>query len=1543
MSRHTNSILAVFLVLAALWTAPASAVSGDGVSRPKPEYHQTNVAARRRAAASGTRSAYTGDSDVYWAENNRMRLYFHTRYSDEWYFSWNGSEAETSFRENFALWFDGRTSYGAHEWGEDGDATTVKLFGGGRNDEDNSCILDFRNALRVERSIRIAPGDGTYFKVCYKVTNITDQPIADVRFFELVDFDIPWTGEHGDDIGWYDSLTDFVWVKDESWFQNGFTGNRPSSHHSVNQYYYVIFEDAGDGVLDDNAESSYNDPGIGLQWDAGTLQPGQTWDLDVTFWFGQPNSLFAVAGPDRTARVGETVHFDGGASYASQGSITAYEWDLDGDGDYGDASGVTADRVYDTPGTRSVVLRVSDDRGNQAYDECRVTVLPAMYRDVAVTARIPIGGLDTDADSATAPHSASEEDGSLLISWQAGPMNVGMRKSFSYVTEVLAPVAGERRMVEEDCVVEYLDATVEGEAIPVSSSLGPAYVDVVSGFGIAVSADKDEYLPPETARLTTTVEVPAATATAEFAGRERLRDAAVSGADLDSVPGAAVVAAGSVSAELSFIVEAPASAVWRDLSFEAACPDGASVEVRTRGAATRRGLESAAFSEPSGISGAPVTSPQGRFLEARVTLLPNASGASPEFRSLSVSYATGGHRAVVRLVSPSGRTLDVASHDIPVSGCGGTSVFTDRWPSAGAESGEWRAVAELLGPVAADGVLASAADDFRILQEGLETIVSCSILPDRPRYCPGDTAALSAIVSNGSLRDTVSDLSATVTVTDPAGGEVLRETYLTGDIRAASADRRGFGLAVTPAMRTGTYTATLSVDANGGQVASSTATFLVVAEAEEGRGVSGSLSAAPQEVLRRTGTLVLHGEAVNTGASALAQVALVVRIHSMDGEYVSGEYRETASLQPGAPHTMTPWEVSGITLAPGVYPASLTAELTAPSGRAVEIPLDCTGFEVVNLAPVADFGGPRTVEAASATANPVTLSAAASSDANSTDADGRDDIVSYSWTVDGEPAGTGMERTFTLALGSHEVTLAATDSCGAVGTATASILVTDTVPPVIGGLTPGNGSFVNGLEVAATLHDAVSGVDWTTVDLRAGGSPLETAADQASGRVTASLPSGTEDGWVSLALSVRDLCGNASSAPEWRICIDRTPPAFALEAPAEDAFAPGAGAAISVDVSDALSGVVPASVRLYVDGEEIAAAFDPDTGVAAGALPGGLDDGWHQISASAEDAAGNAGQAAWTVGLDLTPPVFTQMSPGGDEPLAAADQTLSVAVQDAGSGVAPESPAMTLDGNPVEAVFDPATGLLSFGATGLADGVHTVWAQASDLAGNTSDVTWQFSVSLAVPGSEYVLFHNSTSGRLDITGGSTTVSGMVHSHADIRVRGNGTVVTGSTTAVGDISVLGSGHDIALQQSQASPAPMPVYPFSHYEANADHVVNGNLAAGGGDALQPGVWLVYGDVTVTGNLDAAVTIVATGDIRVRGQVVRIENADSRHHVALYSRDGDISFAAHGSSVSGVVYAPSGECRVSSNGSTFAGGIVGDTIDISGQNVAVGPLGP
>ena len=74
-------------------------------------------------------------------------------------------------------------------------------------------------------------------------------------------------------------------------------------------------------------------------------------------------------GPDPLPTVLDAVE-----SSDDDGESLSYEWDLDADGDYGDASGVQVPRTFAGPGNRTAAVRVRDEQG--ATSVARVTVFP---------------------------------------------------------------------------------------------------------------------------------------------------------------------------------------------------------------------------------------------------------------------------------------------------------------------------------------------------------------------------------------------------------------------------------------------------------------------------------------------------------------------------------------------------------------------------------------------------------------------------------------------------------------------------------------------------------------------------------------------------------------------------------------------------------------------------------------------------------------------------------------------------------------------------------------------------------------------------------------------------------------------------------------------------------------------------------------------------------------------------------------------------------------------------------------------------------------
>ncbi len=85
-----------------------------------------------------------------------------------------------------------------------------------------------------------------------------------------------------------------------------------------------------------------------------------------------PGALLAVARPHHLAKVGEEVLLDGLKSLCQGGKIVSYEWEFT-DGEK--ATGPTVKKVYDSPGVYSEILKVTDNRGQAAYDFAVVHVL----------------------------------------------------------------------------------------------------------------------------------------------------------------------------------------------------------------------------------------------------------------------------------------------------------------------------------------------------------------------------------------------------------------------------------------------------------------------------------------------------------------------------------------------------------------------------------------------------------------------------------------------------------------------------------------------------------------------------------------------------------------------------------------------------------------------------------------------------------------------------------------------------------------------------------------------------------------------------------------------------------------------------------------------------------------------------------------------------------------------------------------------------------------------------------------------------------------
>ena len=100
-----------------------------------------------------------------------------------------------------------------------------------------------------------------------------------------------------------------------------------------------------------------------------------------------------------TLESGGAVSFDASDSTDSDGSITTYEWDFDGDG-ITDATGSTIDHTFDTSGEYDVELTVTDDDGSTNTTTRTVTVLSPSRDPAAVEVSFgPTASVTTSDDA----------------------------------------------------------------------------------------------------------------------------------------------------------------------------------------------------------------------------------------------------------------------------------------------------------------------------------------------------------------------------------------------------------------------------------------------------------------------------------------------------------------------------------------------------------------------------------------------------------------------------------------------------------------------------------------------------------------------------------------------------------------------------------------------------------------------------------------------------------------------------------------------------------------------------------------------------------------------------------------------------------------------------------------------------------------------------------------------------------------------------------------------------------------------------------------
>ncbi len=263
---------------------------------------------------------------------------------------------------------------------------------------------------------------------------------------------------------------------------------------------------------------------------------------------------------------------------------------------------------------------------------------------------------------------------------------------------------------------------------------------------------------------------------------------------------------------------------------------------------------------------------------------------------------------------------------------------------------------------------------------------------------------------------------------------------------------------------------------------------------------------------------------------------------------------------------------------------------------------------------------------------------------------------------------------------------------------------TDTLAPEIGGVTPTDGALLAASEVSVSFTVTEQNPAEITVG-SAGSSSVKILTHAGDRRpVSYVVPLTLLEGEQLLTIIVKDAAGN-SSVRDVNLIVDLTAPDVVLKLP-DYVNTPNLWAA--GEVSDKF-GVLDAWFEL--DGVRVESKYLPGARLVEANLTFSKE-GPHEVVLGAKDIAGNVRLLKWLLKFDHTPPTITLDAPA-DGAVVGAPVTAHVSVAD-------QSPAMVSLWGQVWQYSALAFGMSYVRSLTLPEGLHTLIATATDVAGNTA-------------------------------------------------------------------------------------------------------------------------------------------------------------------------------------------------------------------------------
>jgi len=386
------------------------------------------------------------------------------------------------------------------------------------------------------------------------------------------------------------------------------------------------------------------------------------------------------------------------------------------------------------------------------------------------------------------------------------------------------------------------------------------------------------------------------------------------------------------------------------------------------------------------------------------------------------------------------------------------------------------------------------------------------------------------------------------------------------------------------------------------------------------------------------------------------------------------------------------------------------------------------------------------------------------------------------YALDGSTTPAVFVSTFSLAIGTHTLAFHSVDHVGNAETpqeVALTVRAEDQTAPILS-LAPPDASTVTMTRpsIVASYADGESGVDLATVRLTFDGVDVTTQAAVTASSAAFVPATDLSQGMHTATAQVADLVGNLSTATA-TFLVDSIAPVTTL-------LVNGLPAGTTSLVIITTDTVGFAAVDTGTGVHETLYALDGTTVPVVFISTFSLTGGAHTLSFHSLDRAGNA-EAPVTVsisvfGPDVTPPSLA-LTPADGSTTTATAPLIVAAYTDAERGVDVATVRLSLDGVDITTQAAVTASSTTFvPAAALAEGTHTIAAQAADLAGNHASSTSTFLVDSIAPGTT-LLVNGLPAGSTSLVLISTDTLGFAATDGGSGVLETRYALDGSTTSL----------------------------------------------------------------------------------------------------------------------------------------------------------------